>query len=104
MKHPTAPTPGLHCLACTDAWLEATLGLEQLVVYITQKQYMRMGAHIHLFKQSTPKNDFFRKMRKPFFPIPMRALDMQYQVCNSKTVDFGFHRQTEGQTEGQTDN
>ena len=27
----------------------------------------------------------------------MRTLDMQYQVCNSKTVDFGFHRQTDSE-------
>ena len=31
----------------------------------------------------------------------MRTLDMQYQVCNSKTVDFGFHRQTDRRTDRQ---
>ena len=82
-----AQTPGMRRrLACTDAWTEATVGLEQFVVYITQKPYMRMGAHIHPFKQSTLKNHFKIFLKKPFLSWLMKGLDMQYQVCNSISV------------------
>ena len=45
-----------------------------------------------LSKQSTLKNYFFQKSPKPYFPIPMRGLGMQYLVCNSIGSDLGGTR------------
>ena len=44
------------------------------------------GPILHLFKQSTLKNDFKICLKKTFLSWPMRGLDMQYQVCNSISV------------------
>ena len=66
---------------------------------------MRMGAHIHLFIQSTLKKDFFQKSKKPFSPIPMRGLGLQFQVCNSISVAWaGVCKQTHTQTHRHTTN